>query len=934
MAADGTIFVEIDPSGAVVGAKRVKKSLDEVGTAAERTQKRAGKLKGGLAEISRGLIGPLGLAAAAIAVVGAIKKVVDVSKVFQKSISELSAITGATGEDLEFLTDQAKLLGRTTTLSASQVATGFKLIASAKPDLLESGEALTEVTKQAITLAEAAGITLPDAAKALAGSLNQFQADADQASRFINVLAAGSKRGAAEIPDLTASLKAAGTVAASANISFEETIANVETLALVNLKAEESGTALRNIILLLQKQGIDKLDPSVVGLTTALENLGKEQLSNTELLKKFGVRNFAAVKALTLRIDKTRELEKAITGTLTAEEQALINTDNLDGKTKALNSAIEGLSLALGKSFLPNLESSTGFLADYINVITDAIEETDEFARSVGAAFGADTESNAATLQRLSKGNVAAVEEEIRAQEDLVAALQKTGGVNAAFAQLPFDFGLGAALGKDTVRDAEVQLAKLKFLKDELSRDEVENRPETEEDKRIEAEIAAAKKFADEQIAILDAREKAQKAAAKNAKRNAEEQQRSFESLAESLDPLESALMELNEAESVLQKQQALGLITKEEEKILQGQLTEAFRASLDPVGALNAKLAEERMLAALSNEEAQITARVQKEVNALKEAGVVDAESHSAAIEGEVREIARLNDLQNEQVDSTEMVNEELQLQKSILEEIKGPQEDMNDRLVALKALLDSDAISLEEFNGKLQDLRKQTLAGQTGVEAGFERGFIKAQENLNDFASLSEKIVTDSFQGMEDTVVNFAKTGKIEIGSLVDSILEDFVRLQARQALAGALGSSDGKGGGSGILGLVGGLFNQQAGVGGPPGQAGGAGGGSATSGSGSTFANLASLAGSLFASNQEGGIERNPTVSTLAEKGPEAVVPLSGGRNIPVKIEGGEKPPVQISNVFNISTPDVGNFGRSTGQVGQMMGQAMQSALARNS
>jgi lambda family phage tail tape measure protein len=213
--------------------------------------------------------------------------------------------------------------------------------------------------------------------------------------------------------------------------------------------------------------------------------------------------------------------------------------------------------------------------------------------------------------------------------------------------------------------------------------------------------------------------------------------------------------------------------------------------------------------------------------------------------------------------------------------------------------------------------------------VEAGFERGFIKAQENLNDFASLSEKIVVDSFQGMEDAAVNFAKTGKLEVGSLVDSILADFVRLQIRQSFANALGSSGGKDGGSGILGLVGGLFSSSSNPNGPPGTS----GGSATSGSGSTFANLASLAGSLFASNQEGGIERQPTISTLAEKGPEAIIPLKGG-SVPVEIKESLKPPINITNVFNISTPDVQGFGRSTGQVGSMMGTAMQSALARNS
>lgn len=923
MAADGTIFIEIDPTGAVTGAKRVERSLDRVGTSAERAGKKVSRSRKAFSDISRSLIGPLGMAAAALAVVRGLKSVIDVSTVFQKSISELSAITGATGKDLAFLSDQAKLLGRTTTLSASQVATGFKLIASAKPDLLESGEALTEVTKQAITLAEAAGITLPDAATALAGALNQFQADADQAGRFINVLAAGSKRGAAEIPELTASLKAAGTVAASAGLSFEETIANIETLALVNLKAEESGTALRNIILLLQKQGIDKLNPAVVGLTQSLRNLNAEERTDVELLKVFGVRNFAAVKALLARVDATDDLQKAITGTLTAEEQALVNTDNLDGKTKALSSAIEGLSIALGESFLPNLESSTGFLADYINVMTDAIEETDSFARSIASAFGADVETNAATLQRLSTGNVEAVEREIKAQEELVAALVKTGGVSAAFAQLPFDFGLGAALGKGTIRDAEVFLAKLKILKVDIGK-ELSDTGTTDGETPGAADDAAA-------LAAQKLNEKERKKLADAAKRAAiraaEEQQRSFESLAASLQPLEGSLTELNEAELVLQKQRELGLITKEEQVVLQGQLTDAFRDALDPIGALNQKLEEEQTLAKLSNAERAIEARVIQEVNSLKKAGVEDADAQADAIRKSVRATSALVEVQRASKTVQKVVNEELELQKMILEEIKGPQEDMNDRLVALKVLLDDDAISLDEFNEQLGNLRKQTLEGQTGVEAGFERGFIKAQENLNDFASLSEKIVTDSFQGMEDAAVNFAKTGKLEIGSLVDSILADFVRLEVRQSFAGALGSSDGKGGGSGILGLVAGLFSSSTAG---SGSAGGGGGGSST-GAGISDGLFASLAASL-ASNQEGGIERSPTISRLAEKGPEAIIPLKGGK-VPVDIKEPSKPPININNVFNISTPDVGSFGRSTGQVGLMMGQAFQSAIGRN-
>ena len=93
---------------------------------------------------------------------------------FEQSVADLSAITGATGEDLKFYADAAREMGAVTTLSASEVADAFRLVASAKPDLLSNAEALKEVTAQAITLAEAAGISVPEAANTMASALNQF----------------------------------------------------------------------------------------------------------------------------------------------------------------------------------------------------------------------------------------------------------------------------------------------------------------------------------------------------------------------------------------------------------------------------------------------------------------------------------------------------------------------------------------------------------------------------------------------------------------------------------------------------------------------------------------------------------------------------------------------------------------------------------------
>jgi len=170
-------------------------------------------------------------------------------RAFNESIADLSAITGATGKDLKFLSDAAKEFGKTTTLSATQAAAAFKLVASAKPDLLKNIPALKAVTKEVVTLAEASGTSLPEAAKAVGSALNQFGASADEAARFVNVLAAGSKLGASEVQDTALALKDSGVAAKLAGLSFEQTNAAIQVLAANGIKASQAGNQLKNVLL-------------------------------------------------------------------------------------------------------------------------------------------------------------------------------------------------------------------------------------------------------------------------------------------------------------------------------------------------------------------------------------------------------------------------------------------------------------------------------------------------------------------------------------------------------------------------------------------------------------------------------------------------------------------------------------------------------------
>ncbi|MGF5068017.1 phage tail tape measure protein, partial [Klebsiella pneumoniae] len=260
----------------------------------------------------------------------------------------------------------AQEMGRTTEYSASQAAEALKLMASAKPELLKTSDGLQKATNSALILAQAAGTTLPDATRTLALSLNQYGASAQEADRYINVLAAGAKYGSSEIVDTAAAIKNGGVAAAQAGVGFEQLNAAIQVLAEREIKGGEAGTALRNVILNLEK-GTDKsLKPSVVGLSQALTTLSGKNLSTAQAVKLFGVENLNAASILVQNRSKLDELTASLTGTKTAHEQASIRVNNLNGDLLGLSSAFEGMVIKIG-------QSSNGPLRSGIQVATEAL---------------------------------------------------------------------------------------------------------------------------------------------------------------------------------------------------------------------------------------------------------------------------------------------------------------------------------------------------------------------------------------------------------------------------------------------------------------------------------------------------------------------------------------------------------------------------------
>jgi lambda family phage tail tape measure protein len=128
-----------------------------------------------------------------------------------------------------------------------------------------------------------------------------------------------------------------------------------------------------------------------------------------------------------------------------------------------------------------------------------------------------------------------------------------------------------------------------------------------------------------------------------------------------------------------------------------------------------------------------------------------------------------------------------------------------INNEMEMYKAAVDSSNLSLERRSEIL--VRVEALAGRKRLEAstdffdGAKRGFQKYTEDAGNAAKAAEQFVTNSFSSMEDAMVQFVQTGKMDFKSLADSIIADLMRISVRMAMFG-----DGKDGGFG--GIIGGL------------------------------------------------------------------------------------------------------------------------------
>lgn len=412
-------------------AKKLKAALQEVDKLtvevpvevkpdAANIQSETSKVKGQIADgfkglgssITGGIIGG-GVAGAvqsgAQAIIGAFKSVIDTGSEYEQKLAGLQAVTGASGPVLDDLSTRARDLAKQFGGSASTQVEAFQTILSKfGPSLADTPEALGTFSTNVNTLAKAAGLDAKGAVDALANSMLQFGVDAsdpaklaEESGRFINVLAASAKVGAAEIPQVAEAILQAGVAAKGANLSFEETNAAIQVLAVGGKVGSEAGVGLRNVLGLLQKQSgpgaeqLKKLGLSVEGLGASLttkglgatleqlaggiNKLGTDAEKNAALMNLFGAENASTAGILLGNVKLIGEFTTGVTATQEAFEQAKINMATFGEFVSRVQANIEDFGISIFNAFS---EIGKAFSQVLGPIFSDA-------ADSIGEAFSA-----------------------------------------------------------------------------------------------------------------------------------------------------------------------------------------------------------------------------------------------------------------------------------------------------------------------------------------------------------------------------------------------------------------------------------------------------------------------------------------------------------------------------------------------------------------
>lgn len=301
---------------------------------------------------------------------------------FEASMNRVQGLTGATGDELETLSDQAKELGRTTQFSASQAADAMGFLGMAGFETTEILATMPDV----LNLAAAAQMDLAETADITSNILTGYGLAVEELGRANDVMIATTTSSNTNLRQLGEAFKMVGPIASNVGLEFEEVAAALGVLGNAGIQGSEAGTALRVGLGRLLNPTSQVAD-ALAGLGITIEDVNPETHTLTEIvgalegagasagdvLAIFGQRGAALAPLISQGAEAIEELR----GTLlesggAAQEMADVQMRGLAGAMKRLKSATEGLMIAVAESGM--LETFTGLVERFSALISNLAE--------------------------------------------------------------------------------------------------------------------------------------------------------------------------------------------------------------------------------------------------------------------------------------------------------------------------------------------------------------------------------------------------------------------------------------------------------------------------------------------------------------------------------------------------------------------------------
>lgn len=370
-------------SDAEYAADKLDNSLEEVESSAKKADDGFTMFKATLANLAADAI-----MRAVDGIKNLVGNVIELGQNFTSTMSEVSAISGATGEDFEKLEACAREYGATTVFSASNAAEALKYMSLAGWDADQSTSALGGV----LNLAAASGMELGAASDMVTDYLSAFAMEAGDAAYFADLLSYAQSHSNTTAEALGEAYKNCAANLNAAGQDVETVTSLLEGMANQGYKGSEAGTAMAAIMRDItngMKDGAIKIGETSVAVMNAQGNFRDltDILTEVEAATNgMGDAERAVALSSTFTADSTKGLnlilnegmdniagyEEELRGASgSAEEMANIMNDNLSGDVAAMNSAFEELGLKIYDALESKLRAGVQFIT---NGVIPAIE--------------------------------------------------------------------------------------------------------------------------------------------------------------------------------------------------------------------------------------------------------------------------------------------------------------------------------------------------------------------------------------------------------------------------------------------------------------------------------------------------------------------------------------------------------------------------------